>query len=129
MTQAATGQRQRSQVCFEIESGDLGCESRIVCEVEYFRRKRRRTEVLIEQEHFLFSANPSYAAFDLIAFNHEFKRTQILQQRLHKGLRCFFINFFDVMCAHEREMSKNDLTRDQSGFHSLASFGWQHLCR
>src|SRR5687768_5154697 len=66
---------------------------------------------MIDKEHFLFRANSRHASFKAIGFDHEFKGTKILEQRLHKGSRLFLVKFLlNVVFAHRIQTGSGNMS-------------------
>jgi hypothetical protein len=100
-------QKQWSQIGFQVEPGDFGCEARVGSLLQNFQRNRSSSQVPVDHKHLLFRANTPNASLDSPVFEHEGKRTKILKQRLHEGLRTYLVKLFYVMLTH----GKNDSPR------------------
>ena len=69
--------------------------------IQDFQRNRRRSQVAINEEHFLFGADSRHASLKEAGFDHVFKGAQVLKQRLHEGLRLALVKQrVDVVFAH-----------------------------
>jgi hypothetical protein len=69
--------------------------------IQDFQRNRRRSQVAINEEHFLFGADSRHASLKEAGFDHVLKGAQVLKQRLHEGLRLALVKLrIDVVFAH-----------------------------
>src|SRR6476469_10617636 len=85
--------------------------------IQDFQRNRRRSQVAINEEHFLFGADSRHTSLEEAGFDHGFKGAQVLKQRLHEGLRLSLVKLsIDVVFTHRT--SENDLRLFLSRRHS-----------
>ena len=91
----------RREVGFEVEARYLGDEPAVIHTRQDFLRDRRWPEVGVHQKHLLLRADTADAALHQVAFEHQLRRAQVIEERLHEGPPLMLVQYlFDILLAH-----------------------------